>query len=393
MIRALLLFIFFLLIFTACVFFAMQQPGFVTFSYGDTERTISLVHFVIGLFILLPLLYVFFKILGLIFNAPKRIHNSVNSRRKNKAINNMQKGLTKYTQGDWSQAEKLLVNSASHSNSANVNYLWAANAAHKRGDFAERDVYLSEAKNSSPDDSLSVDVLRAEFLLDQQLPEQALACLSSHRDSVSSNPKVAGLFAGAYQQQGDWSKLAETIPQLKNSKNINLQSVKNIERQALKGLLNDPNNTVSLDDIATKFKDSISSDPELTLNYVSALRKQGKHELAAITATTALDKTWCSKLVREYGLIDLNDPNQALAKAENWVKQHTNDENLYLTLGRICTKAQLWGKAKSYFETSLTRKPLAETYAELSSLHEQLDEMDEAQRCAKKGLKLATRNI
>jgi len=123
------------------------------------------------------------------------------------------------------------------------------------------------------------------------------------------------------------------------------------------------------------------------------LRKQGKHELAETTASAALEKNWCPKLVREYGLIDLKDPNQSLAKAEKWVEQHTNDENLYLTLGRICSKAQLWGKAKSYFESSLTRKPLAETYAELSALHEQLDEMDEAQRCAKKGLKLATRNI
>ena len=65
---------------------------------------------------------------------------------------------------------------------------------------------------------------------------------------------------------------------------------------------------------------------------------------------------------------------------------------MLVTLGRICNKAQLWGKAKAYFESSLTRKPLAETYAELAALHEQLDELEDAHKCAKKGLKLATRS-
>jgi len=317
----------------------------------------------------------------------------MSNRRQSKAIKDTQKGLTKFTQGDWPEAEKLLVKSAGHSDSASVNYLWAANAAHKRGDFAERDVHLSEAKNNNPENSLAVDVLRAELLLDQRMPEQALASLSQHEESMRSNPKVASLFANAYGQLGDWGKLADVIPQLKNSKNIDPQSFSKIEHQAIRGLLNDPENTMSLDDIGSKFKNSISANHELTLDYVRALRQQGKHDLAETTATSALANNWCPKLVRQYGLIDLKDPNLSLSKAEKWVEQHTNDENLYLTLGRICNKAQLWGKAKSYFETSLSRKPLAETYAELSALHEQLDETDEAQRCAKKGLKLATRNI
>ena len=98
-------------------------------------------------------------------------------------------------------------------------------------------------------------------------------------------------------------------------------------------------------------------------------------------------------LVREYGLIDLPDTTQALNNVEKWAEQHTDDAYLYLTSGRICLKAQLWGKAKAYFESSLSRKPLVETYAELATLHEQLGEVDEAQRCTKKGLKIATRSI
>ena len=248
-------------------------------------------------------------------------------------------------------------------------------------------------KTSSPADHAALDVLRAELLLDQHMPEQALASLNQHEDAIRSNPKIACLFANAYEQLGDWGKLSNIIPQLKNSKHIDQHTVSQIEKRAIHGLLNNSQNTSNMDEIGTKYRENISSDNELTLAYVAALRQQGKHELAESTVCTALANNWCTKLVHEYGLIEVKDPSQALNKAEQWVEKHTNDENLYLTLGRICSKAQLWGKAKAYFESSLTRKPLAETYAELATLHEQLDEMDDAHRCAKKGLKLATRSI
>ena len=393
MIRALILFIFFLIVFTVAVFFAMQAPGYASFTYGATTYELPLVEFIIGLFILFTFFYILLRLFALIFNAPKRIQSAMNRRRQNKALGNTRQGLTRFTQGDWMQSEKLLLSGVDHSSSTMVNYIWAARAAHMRGDFAERDAHLAEAKKGSPNDSSALDVLRAELLLDQGMPEQALASLSKHEDAVRSNPKIASLFANAYEQLGDWGKLAEIIPVLKNSKNVEQSTYSQIEKRAIKGLLSDSKNASNVDEIGTKYKESISADNELTLDYVSALRQQGKHELAESTISNALAKNWSSRLVREYGLIDIKDPSQALTKAEHWVEQHTNDENLYLTLGRICNKAQLWGKAKAYFESSLTRKPLAETYAELAALHEQLDEMDDAHRCAKKGLKLATRHV
>ena len=81
----------------------MQQTGFASLQYGDTEYTVNLVHFVIGIFILLPIIYIFFKLIGLLFNAPKLIHDKMISRRHNKALKDTQQGLTKFIQGDWTQ--------------------------------------------------------------------------------------------------------------------------------------------------------------------------------------------------------------------------------------------------------------------------------------------------
>ncbi len=391
MIRALLVFLFFLALFTVSVFFAMQQTGFASLRYGDTEYTVNLVHFVIGIFILLPLLYIFFKLVGLLFNAPKLIHDKMSSRRHNKALKDTQQGLTKFIQGDWTQSEKLLLRGAENSNASAINYIWAARAAHQRGDFTERDTHLAEAKNANPDETAALDVLQAEMLLEQNLPEQALASLSKHSDAIRSNSKIATLFANAYEQLQDWERLASIIPQLKNAKHLDAKLYSHIEKQALKGLLKTQQNNA--DEIGTKYKDALLADAELTVGYVSVLRQQGKHETAESVASTSLNKNWNSELAHQYGLIEFKDAGAALSKAESWAEQHTDDENLYLSLGRICKQAQLWGKAKAYFESSLSRKPLAEAYAELSSLHEQLDEHDDAHRCAKKGLQVATNKL
>ena len=391
MIRALLVFILLLAVFTASVFIVMQAPGFASFTYGDTTYELPLVEFVIGLFVLFTIFYIIIRLFSLIFSAPKRIHSAMDRRRHNKALGDTQQGLTKYVQGDWAQAEKLLLRGADNSSTSAINYIWAARAAHKRGDFPERDAHLASAKKASPNETSALEVLQAELLLEQQMPEQALANLNKHSDAIRSNPKIASLFANAYEQLKDWSKLADIIPQLKNSKKLNEKYFHQVEKQALKGLLSD--NQSDAEKIGAKFKDSLLANKELTVEYVSALRKQGKHALAESVAATVLNKNWCSMLVREYGLIDLPDTTQALNNVEKWAEQHTDDAYLYLTSGRICLKAQLWGKAKAYFESSLSRKPLVETYAELAALHEQLGEVDDAQRCTKKGLKIATRSI
>jgi HemY protein len=84
-----------------------------------------------------------------------------------------------------------------------------------RGNYTERDAHLSEAKLKNPTEQPALDVLRAEFLLDQKMPEQALASLSEHEDEMHSNPKITSLFANAYEQMSNWNKLADIIPLLK----------------------------------------------------------------------------------------------------------------------------------------------------------------------------------
>ena len=59
-----------------------------------------------------------------------------------------------------------------------------------------------------------------------------------------------------------------------------------------------------------------------------------------------------------------------------------------LTLGKISSRNQLWGKARSYLESSIEQRATAEAYRLLGALLERLGEADEASDCYRRGLDL-----
>ena len=69
-----------------------------------------------------------------------------------------------------------------------------------------------------------------------------------------------------------------------------------------------------------------------------------------------------------------------IQQAEAWLEQHPSDPNLLLALGRLCRRQQLWGKARSYLEASLSVWASAIAHIELARLLTALEESEAAQR-------------
>ena len=74
---------------------------------------------------------------------------------------------------------------------------------------------------------------------------------------------------------------------------------------------------------------------------------------------------------------------------EKWLKALSTNEYLLLALGITATKAQLWGKAQGYLESSIDARATPRACMELARLLEdQLQQTDQAARYYKQGLKL-----
>ena len=87
-----------------------------------------------------------------------------------------------------------------------------------------------------------------------------------------------------------------------------------------------------------------------------------------------------------YGKLKTSYPDKQLERAEAWLKHHGSSAALYLCLGRLCLRNQLWGKARTYLQQCLDLEENAEACAELAKLLEYLGEKEEALVFYRRGL-------
>jgi HemY protein len=74
---------------------------------------------------------------------------------------------------------------------------------------------------------------------------------------------------------------------------------------------------------------------------------------------------------------------------ERWLLEHEGDAPLLAALGRLCTAAELWGKAQSYFEASLSFEESRATHLDLARLLDRLEKPAEAQPHYRRAAELA----
>ena len=100
----------------------------------------------------------------------------------------------------------------------------------------------------------------------------------------------------------------------------------------------------------------------------------------------ALSGEWDERLVRAYGSSAGSEGSPALlaqiARCEEWAKTRPNDAELELTLGVLCFRQKLWGKAQRHLENALSNASEAEAVREahlkLAQLHEALNQSEQA---------------
>ncbi|MZP71948.1 hypothetical protein, partial [Escherichia coli] len=108
---------------------------------------------------------------------------------------------------------------------------------------------------------------------------------------------------------------------------------------------------------------------------------------------------WDGRLIRRYA--DCAVPGKALPliqQAEKWLAQHPVDAELFYTLGMLCFREQLWGKAKSNLESALKYADAdhsgslrAHAHLALAQMFEQTERMEDAQRHYRQSALLAVK--
>jgi HemY protein len=132
--------------------------------------------------------------------------------------------------------------------------------------------------------------------------------------------------------------------------------------------------------------------PRLIRARALLLDRLGRGEEALKSVAAALKRDWDRELISAYGEIRSSDALKQLQRAEAWLKQRPEDPALLVTAARLAIANELWGKARSYLETTLSISPEPAAYVLYGELLERLGEVDEAARAWRSGLRLTTRD-
>jgi len=362
--------------------FLLADPGYVVINFRGYVIEMS-VPVLAGLAILLVLgLWIIRKIIV----APRRLGETYGRHRAARSGKKLTRGMIEVAEGNLARGEKLLGRAASTSDSPLFNYLQAARAAHLQGRDERRDEWLRLAYKETPEAANAVLLTQAEFQIDREHYEQALATLRRLEEDSKNHAHALALMGRLYFRLEDWDALADILPKLGKNTQIKPEVLESWTVRVHRERLDKAADVEVLEHEWKAIPRKKKSDPALQESYYKGLIRLGLHDRAEKELAGALKSDWRGPLVRLFGLVEATDTTRQLKRAEGWLKNHEEDPDLLLAAARLCLRNELWGKARSYLETVISMRPTPEAYQEYGALLTQMGEADAAADAYRDGL-------
>jgi HemY protein len=362
--------------------FLLADRGYVLINFRSYVIEMS----VPALVLTLVVLYALVRLAIRLWRAPRHLGAAIADQRQRRAGARLTRGLIHMTEGDFSRSERLLTEGLKGGDAPLVNYLMAARAAQLQGSRERRNEWLKLAYETLPDAEVAVLLTQAELQVEDGEHERALATLERIQDKRPDHPAALALLARSYAALGDREKLVELLPRLVKAK-LPAERLGPLAAEGLDALVARPDFTAErYDAVWAALPKRLRQLPALVRLNALAMNRLGRGEAAARELKAALKRAWDADLVRAYGEIRADDPLKQLKTVEGWLKEHPEDGNLLLAAARLCMLNELWGKARSYLESSLALDPLPETYALYGELLDGLGESDQAALAFRSGL-------
>jgi len=379
-------------------FLKQQGTGFVLIQYQDFSIESSVFVFTLFIIFLFIIIYILLRSILNLIKIPDFISRSYTHYQNKKSSAGLISGLVEFSEGKFKKAENLLIKQASDNKDSFLNYLLAARAAQLLNADTRRDEHLKQAHELNSEAGVAIGLTQAELQLSHQQNEMALATLNQ---LISAHPKhdyAMRLMARAYLQLEDWAHLCPLLADLRQAKNLPEDLLVKSERTAFQGYLQQLGQQHDSSGLQTTWQGMpkyLKQDLEFIALYVQQLISIKELSSAEQLLRETLNKKWDDALIDLYSSFineietDNNDRyyNTLLAQCEKWLVNNPHHAALLLTAGKICTALQLWGKARSYFDSSLACQERADTYLQLAQLLEQTGETEQANNYYQLGLK------
>jgi len=372
--------------------------GYVLFILPPYRVEVTMLFFGVALAAALILFYVVFRLLSHTLSLPAYVRAYRARRRRERAHAALAAALQAFYEGRYARAEKEASIAFETGSSRGVAALLAARAAHQMRDFHGRDQWLERAQGAGRDAQAAVLVSRAELALEDRDFAAARDALRNLQDAGPKQIATARMLLRAERGAGDWDQVLRLANQLGKKDAIAPALAEEYKVQATVELL--ARSATDAEAFGRRWREVDSRDqlhPRVAAAAARHATALGLAPLAREILDRALSAEWTPQLVALYaelpeGLDEAARAAEArvrIERAERWLLERNRDAQLLATLGRLCGQAELWGKARSFLEASLSFEESRSAHLELARLAERLGQPDDAQQHYRRAAELA----
>jgi HemY protein len=322
---------------------------------------------------------------------PAKVREFRERRRRENARTTMLVALQAFLEGRYGRAEKAAANAMESGETPALGAVLAAHAAHELRHYEQRDSYLARAEQLAPEAGAMRIIASAEMLLDQHHFQEALLALKALPEKHTT---ALRLELKAQQQAKNWEQTLPLIDQLERRGVFDASQAGQLRRYAhAENLKRKALDRRSLEEYWQKIPAQQKRDAKISAAAAQRFMALNDCVQANRIIEQGLEADWDSGLVGLYAECVGSEATRQIERAEKWLKNNPRDAVLLLVLGKLCAHQELWGKAQSYLEASISVEPTYSAHLALAQLHERLGNPDAARRHYRESLELAVAQL
>jgi len=382
----------------ALVILGRIDAGYVLFIYPPYRVELSMLFFAIALVTAFLVLYALLRLLGHALSLPGYVRGYRKRRRRERALAALASALQAFYEGRYTRAEKEAAIAFENGPTPALAALLAARAAHQMRDFQRRDLWLDRADAAGERMRAACLVSRAELALEDR---DFAAARDALRNLHGAGPKqiaTTRMLLRAERGAGAWDEVLRLATQLGKRDAIAPALAEEYKVQATIELLA---RSASDEGAFERRWRGIDSRDQLHPRVAAAAARHatdlGKAAMAREIIERALSAEWTPQLVSLYAELPsgmneaerISEARLRIERGERWLLERNRDAQLLAMLGRLCGQAELWGKARSFLEASLSFEESRSAHLELARLAERLGQPGDAQQHYRRAAELA----
>lgn len=365
---------------------ARVNPGNVVFFYPPYRIDLSLNLFIVLAALLFALLYFILQALDVTRKMPGRVAAYRREKREREGNRAFREAFKALREGRFGHAEKAAARASESPENAGLAALIGARAAHSLSQLERRDGWLAKA---GEDNTLRTARLMTmlELMVDEHNHDGAQEALSELNASGTRHIHALRLALKANQQTRNWPEVLRLVRSLDKRNALHPALSRRLREMAYQDLLvRQPHDSESIHRLWYGIPSADRLQPFVAVHGANAFNSHGLHNEARAIVEKALAVEWDERLVRAYRLSAAAEGSPELLiqieRCEEWMVKRPTDAELALTLGTLCLKQKLWGKAQRHLEQALSDAGEAvavrEAHLKLAQLHEALEQQEQA---------------